>query len=239
MDRLVVLGNSVDDTLLARIRTDAMDKAGVRFTVGRLYQTLIKAAICNHAPKKDVAIPTSMAAYDPERGIWRGQTLDTSVPIVISAIARGGLKPSDVVLDELAMYGFHNSRMDCLMLNRTTDPKDGHVTGVDIQGVKMGSSIEGAIVIYPDCMVATGGSLIKARAIYEQHGRALKHIVCALICAPEGIAAVMNAYPDTWIYTVAVDVGLNDRQYILPGAGDMGNKSNGPSDFFVQSGKSG
>jgi uracil phosphoribosyltransferase len=51
--------------------------------------------------------------------------------------------------------------------------------------------------------------------------------VC-VVCAPEGIAALDRVVPDLKLYTAAVDDGLNDVAYIMPGLGDAGDRQFGP-----------
>ena len=43
-----------------------------------------------------------------------------------------------------------------------------------------------------------------------------------LICAPEGITAVLGAFPRLKIVTAQVDDGLDAKKYIVPGLGDFG-----------------
>jgi uracil phosphoribosyltransferase len=45
-----------------------------------------------------------------------------------------------------------------------------------------------------------------------------------LVAAPEGIRRVRQHYPRLPIFTAAVDEGLNDRGFILPGLGDAGDR---------------
>jgi uracil phosphoribosyltransferase len=45
-----------------------------------------------------------------------------------------------------------------------------------------------------------------------------------LVAAPEGIRAVQAAHDDVHIYCGAVDEGLNERGYIVPGLGDAGDR---------------
>jgi uracil phosphoribosyltransferase len=45
-----------------------------------------------------------------------------------------------------------------------------------------------------------------------------------LLAAPEGVERLQKAHPDVPIYTAAVDAGLNDHGYILPGLGDAGDR---------------
>ncbi|MFM9625726.1 uracil phosphoribosyltransferase, partial [Streptomyces turgidiscabies] len=46
----------------------------------------------------------------------------------------------------------------------------------------------------------------------------------ALLCAPEGIEAFRGAHPDVPLWTAAIDEGLNDHGYIVPGLGDAGDR---------------
>ena len=48
-------------------------------------------------------------------------------------------------------------------------------------------------------------------------------IVC-IVSAPEGIALVEQHHPDVHIYTPAIDRGLNEHKYIVPGLGDFGDR---------------
>ena len=50
--------------------------------------------------------------------------------------------------------------------------------------------------------------------------------VC-LIAAPEGIERLRGAHPDVPIWTAAIDDGLDDDAFILPGLGDAGDRAYG------------
>ena len=45
-----------------------------------------------------------------------------------------------------------------------------------------------------------------------------------IIGAPEGVAVVQKAHPDVDIYVAALDKGLNEHGYIVPGLGDAGDR---------------
>ena len=45
-----------------------------------------------------------------------------------------------------------------------------------------------------------------------------------LLAAPEGIALIEKSHPDVKIYCGALDQGLNENGYILPGLGDAGDR---------------
>ena len=74
-----------------------------------------------------------------------------------------------------------------------------------------------------DPMLATGGSAVAAIQYLRRIG--VKNIkLMVLVAAPAGIEAVLAADPDVQIYTCAVDEGLNDHAYIVPGLGDAGDR---------------
>ena len=74
-----------------------------------------------------------------------------------------------------------------------------------------------------DPMLATGGSAAAAVDILKRSGvQNIKFV--GLIAAPEGIERLSNAHPDVPIHLAAVDQGLNEIGYIVPGLGDAGDR---------------
>jgi len=47
--------------------------------------------------------------------------------------------------------------------------------------------------------------------------------VC-IVGAPEGVRKIESHHPDVDIYLAALDEGLNDKGYIVPGLGDAGDR---------------
>jgi uracil phosphoribosyltransferase len=45
-----------------------------------------------------------------------------------------------------------------------------------------------------------------------------------LVCAPEGVKAMLEAHPKVPVYTASLDRELNSKGYILPGLGDAGDR---------------
>ena len=45
-----------------------------------------------------------------------------------------------------------------------------------------------------------------------------------IVASPEGVRAVLDYDPDVTIYTCALDDGLNNDAYIIPGLGDAGDR---------------
>ena len=82
-------------------------------------------------------------------------------------------------------------------------------------------SSKNAIVVDP--MLATGYSAIAAvNRIKEMNPKSLKFI--CLLAAPEGIEAFHLEHPDVPLYTAAIDEGLDEKKYIVPGLGDAGDR---------------
>ncbi|MDB4206289.1 uracil phosphoribosyltransferase, partial [bacterium] len=79
------------------------------------------------------------------------------------------------------------------------------------------------VTIAVDPMLATAGTAIAAIKKLRDAGAGDLRLVC-LVAAPEGIARVHAADPDVMIITAAVDQGLNDVGYIVPGLGDAGDR---------------
>ena len=78
-------------------------------------------------------------------------------------------------------------------------------------------------VLLLDPMLATGNSAIAALSGIRRSHTGRVDLV-ALIAAPIGVEAVLNAEPETRIFTAALDERLNDQGYIEPGLGDAGDR---------------
>jgi uracil phosphoribosyltransferase len=88
---------------------------------------------------------------------------------------------------------------------------------------KMPKDVGERPVIVVDPMLATGGSAIAAiKYLRERNVQNIALMV--LVAAPEGIEAVLAADEDVHIITCAIDDGLNENAYILPGLGDAGDR---------------
>jgi uracil phosphoribosyltransferase len=78
-----------------------------------------------------------------------------------------------------------------------------------------------AIVLDP--MLATGNSSAAAITAVKSAGARGVTLVC-LVAAPPGIERVHADHPDVHIVCAAVDRGLNERGFIVPGLGDAGDR---------------
>ncbi len=88
---------------------------------------------------------------------------------------------------------------------------------------KLPKSLANREVFILDPMLATGGSLAFTCQLLMARG-ATDITAVSVIASPEGVAAVEAACPNVRIFTAALDPGLNDKAYIVPGLGDAGDR---------------
>lgn len=139
-----------------------------------------------------------------------GTALDK--PIVVVAVFRAGLGLVDAAIDLLP-----NARIGYAGVQRneeTAEPMEYYT-----KFPPMGD----ARVLILEPMLATGGSLAWACEQVKAKGANDVTAVC-VVSAPAGIEVMKQRHPDVRIVTAAVDRGLNERFYIEPGLGDMGDR---------------
>ena len=98
-------------------------------------------------------------------------------------------------------------------------------TEVGVHAEYMASpSVKGKTLVIVDPMLATGGSMAAAIEALCHSGKPKKiHIAC-VIAAPEGIEVIKEVLPDdSTIWCGAIDPGMNEHKYIVPGFGDCGD----------------
>ena len=88
---------------------------------------------------------------------------------------------------------------------------------------KMPPKLGEKILLVTDPMLATGGSASAALQMLKDKG-AKKIIFICIVSAPRGIEKISSEHPEIPIYTAAIDEGLNENCYILPGLGDAGDR---------------
>lgn len=246
-DKVHIVTNPVLATLLARLCAVETRQPQVNRLVRRLYEDLVVSVVNDLFPRRVVELETRMVADTP-RARYESELIDTSVKAISVDIARAGILPSLVcyeMLNELLVPD--NVRQDHLMISRSTDDMD-HVKGARITGGKIGGSIDGAVVLFPDPMGATGSSLSEAISYYkEEYGRNARALATLnLIITPEFIKRIRQDHPEVRIYALRLDrgmspddvlqevpgarwdeeSGLNDKDYIVPGGGGFGEIMN-------------
>ena len=242
-----LLDNPVCWTLLARMGSPECQQPELGRLVDSLYDILAQAVINAEFPRTRVDVPTRMATTHPE-AVYRGQVLQPPTRVVTVGIARAGTSPSQRVYQQLnEVLDPDYVRQDHLFMSRKTDAQ-GQVVGAEWHDAKIGRDIEGRYVLFPDPMGATGSSIISAINHYKNalQGQPSKCIAMHLMVTPEYIRNVSKAHPDAIIYALRLDRGLSspevlstqpgerwdeergltDQQYIVPGAGGVGELLN-------------
>jgi uracil phosphoribosyltransferase len=88
---------------------------------------------------------------------------------------------------------------------------------------KVPRDLEDAVVYLLDPMLATGGSAAMAIEGLQDLGARHVRLLC-VVAAPEGVAWLERTEPEAEVFTAALDRGLNEHKYILPGLGDFGDR---------------
>lgn len=246
-DNYNVLDDKFLNSHLANLSKEKTKQPLINDTVASLYSFLIKEVITQEFPSKHETVRTRMADSDA-RGFWKGEIIETETRAVVVDIARAGTLPGEVCFRTLNQtLNPDLVRQDHLYMARKTN-EQGQVVGVTWSGSKIGGDIDDAIVIIPDPMGATGGSISKAISYYKEEigGKAKKFIAINLIVTPEFIQRMRKDHPDVITYAIRLDrgasspealasvpgtlpneeSGLTDIQYIIPGAGGLGELMN-------------
>ncbi|TPX15142.1 uncharacterized protein E0L32_004700 [Thyridium curvatum] len=80
-------------------------------------------------------------------------------------------------------------------------------------------------VLLLDPMFATGGSAIMAVEVLKSRGVPEERILFLnLIASPQGIKNFATKFPRLRVVTAFVDQGLDEKNYIIPGLGDFGDR---------------
>ena len=133
--------------------------------------------------------------------------------VAVCPVLRAGLGMLDGVLSLIsgARVGFIGLYRD----EETLQPVEYYV--------KLPADLAERDAIVLDPMLATGNSSAAAVATVKAQGARSVTLVC-LVAAPEGIEHLHAEHPDVTIVTAAVDRGLNERGFIVPGLGDAGDR---------------
>jgi uracil phosphoribosyltransferase len=89
--------------------------------------------------------------------------------------------------------------------------------------VKLPADVAERDVILLDPMLATGNSTAHAVQVVKNAGATSVRLI-SIIAAPEGVERVLEDAPDVQIVVAAIDRGLNERGFIVPGLGDAGDR---------------
>jgi uracil phosphoribosyltransferase len=192
---------------LTALRDERTDNAAFRAALGELTLMLVYEAT-RDAPRESIAVRTPLA-----------ETVGTrlATPPLLVAVLRAGLgmvEQANSLLPE-ASVGFVG-----VARNEETALPTPYLESLP-------DDLGGRPVIVLDPMLATGGSMTHTIDLLHRRGADDITVLC-VVAAPEGIAALEKTAPKARLFTVAIDDGLNDVAYIVPGLGDAGDRQFGP-----------
>ncbi len=225
-------------SLLAKLGSPETHQPQINNLVEMLYSHLIDHVIDAVFPRKIASVKTRMDDF------YEGQIVDPETPVVSVDLARAGTYPSHLCYNKMNyLMNPCLVRQDHFYVARVSD-ESGKVTGVNVSGSKIGGDVDKAIVLFPDPMGATGSTIVQAYDHYlnKVGGKPLSMVALHLIITPEYLAKVTKECPDLHVFALRLDrglssqkvldevpgknwkeeKGLNNHQYIVPGAGGLG-----------------
>ena len=160
--------------------------------------------------------------YEPKNVVTPLGTAQVNVPtdkIVLATIFRAGLPFHNGFLNI-----FDHAGNAFVSAYREYTDAEHHEVGIHVEYLAT-PDINGKTLIIADPMLATGGSMeLGYKAILSKGNPRHVHVAC-LLATPEGIAHIRKTFPEdsTTIWCAAIDEGLNEHKYIVPGFGDAGD----------------
>lgn len=155
----------------------------------------------------------SLQSIDVQTPIVATKGFKLARPVILVPILRAGLGMIDGIL----------SLVPDAVVAHVGIARDEETAQPHSYYAKLPQVLASGEVFLLDPMLATGGSAVEATR--QLKGAGVKNLrLVGIVACPQGIAAFQHAHPDVPIYTAAVDEGLNDRSYIVPGLGDAGDR---------------
>jgi uracil phosphoribosyltransferase len=229
-------------SLIAKLGHKDTKHPMIMHLINQIYDGIFHDVVNQVMPRKDVEIETRMIDVEKE-GVYRGPVINHETPVVCVDLARAGTVPSQIFFEKFNyLIDPDLVRQDHFYVNRVAD-ETGKVTGACVSGSKIGGGIEDAYVFFPDPMGATGSTIIRAYNHYKEEvdGDAKKFIAVHMIVTPEYIRRVTKECPEIIIFAARLDRGLSSEEalalrpgshagekglttndYIVPGAGGIG-----------------
>ncbi len=155
-------------------------------------------------------LPTKQVDIQTPLGIAKTGVL-SGVKVALVPMLRGGLGMVDGVM----------SLIPAAKVGHIGTFRDPETTNAVDYYCKLPYDIAEREVILADIMLATGVTAVKAISLLKEAGAKNVKFIC-IIANEQGIEAINKNHPDVQVFCGAVDEGLNDQHYIVPGLGDAG-----------------
>ncbi len=159
----------------------------------------------------EVSVDTPVADAAPARRVAEVVLL---VPILRAGLGMVQAIQEIVPLTEVAHVGLR---------------RDEATLRSDVYLDRLPRDLRGRRVLVCDPMLATGGSLGQVCELVASRGAAGIVALCIIASVP-GLRAFRGAHPGVQVYCAALDPGLDEKGFIVPGLGDAGDRLFGPPD---------
>lgn len=204
---ITVVDHPLTRAWLGVLRDEATPNPAFRNALARLSTMLVYEAFAD-APEEPVAVTTPVSTAPCTRLV--------SPPLFVPVL-RAGLGMLDAALAAVpdAGIGFVGVARD-------------EQTAVPVEYLaSLPQDLAGRSVCVLDPMLATGGSLVHTLDLIRARGATDVTAVC-IVGAPQGVAALRAWGEPLKLVIGAIDEGLNEANFIVPGLGDAGDRQFGP-----------
>ncbi len=165
------------------------------------------------------------------------KTLDYSVKDVQTplGVAKASTHDDKIVLGTIFRAGlpFHQGFLDVfdeadnafVSAYRYYKDKECEDVGIKIEYIAT-PDLNGKALVIADPMLATGGSMELGLEAFCTKGIPSTIHLCSVIASRKGVEYIQNIYGDRndiTLWCAAIDEGLNEHAYIVPGLGDAGD----------------
>jgi uracil phosphoribosyltransferase len=245
-----LLADPFAEHLLAKFSLEETVQPQANKLASELSKILTVQAINFLFPQSIRRVRTRMLRFHPEAE-FEAKLLSPEPKVVVVDLMRAGILPSHICFEALhQVLQAKNLRQDHILLNRAVNEKQ-EVIGVQMSGYKIGGSVKDAFVFFPDPMGATGSTITSVIELYKKaltkidpsfSGKPKKFVALHFIITPEYLKKVRPYSKELEVFALRLDrglsekkilqeklgknwnreKGLNDKQYIVPGAGGIG-----------------
>ncbi|KAI1647291.1 uracil phosphoribosyltransferase [Daldinia loculata] len=192
--------------LLTKIRDRKTERADFIFYSNRIIRLLVEEGL-NHLPVVEHTVTTPVGhTYDGL--MFQGKICGVSIMRAGEAMEQG--------------------LRDCcrsVRIGKILIQRDEETAKPKLFYDKLPEDIAERWVLLLDPMFATGGSAIMAVEVLKSRGVPEERILFLnLIASPEGVQNFATKFPKLRVVTAFIDQGLDEKNYIIPGLGDFGDR---------------
>jgi uracil phosphoribosyltransferase len=202
-DRLTIVAHPLVEHAMGYLRSRDTDTESFQ-RHAQVATRVLATEVLRDLPTKAQQITTPLEEMEARR---------LALPVIFVPVLRSGLALLDAMNNFLP-----GSKVGFVGMERDEGTAIAHS-----YYAKLPRQLGESLVVILDPMLATGGSALGTLRLLHQAGAMQIRLAC-IVAAPEGAQLLVQEDPAIRIFTCALDRGLNERKYILPGLGDFGDR---------------